>query len=58
MKHRVAHSNFGGEFCLLVDSAMRSKCRSIQGRKNHARCSNFSPHLRMQGQRYCRYRSF
>ncbi|CAL9782637.1 unnamed protein product [Musa acuminata subsp. burmannicoides] len=33
MKHRVAHSNFGGEFCLLVDSAMRSKCRSIQGRK-------------------------
>ncbi|THU56664.1 hypothetical protein C4D60_Mb11t19610 [Musa balbisiana] len=54
MKHRVAHSNFGGEFCLLVGSATRSKCRSIQGGKNHARCSNFSPHLRMQGQRYCR----
>ncbi|URD79024.1 hypothetical protein MUK42_01787 [Musa troglodytarum] len=33
MQHRVAHSNFGGEFCLLGDSAMRSKCRSIKGGK-------------------------
>ncbi|URD79025.1 hypothetical protein MUK42_01787 [Musa troglodytarum] len=43
MKHRVAHSNFGGEFCLLGDSAMRSKVMSLDKRReNYARGTNLS----------------